>query len=416
MLRQLSSGQVRALPQAPIEPRTLSQAREIVEGVETGGEAALRGFGERFGELSAGQALTLGPDTLRDALESLDDETRGVLERSARRITRFAQAQRDCLSELDTEIQGGRAGHTVLPVRVAGCYAPGGRYPLPSSVLMTACVARAAGVETVVLASPSADPVMRAAAAIAGVDVMLCVGGAHAIGAMASGVCVPACDVIAGPGNRWVTAAKHVVSSRCAIDMLAGPSELLVIADSSADPELIAADLLAQAEHDQDARACLIATDISLVRAVNKAISRQLAALPQVNQSTAVAAIEGQGWACVVGSIEEAAKLSDAVAPEHLEIMTVNAEQVAAQIHHAGAVFIGSGSAEVLGDYGAGPNHTLPTGGTARSRGGLSVLDFLRVRTWIRTDTGSADLLDDAAMLARIEGLAAHEQSGRLRR
>jgi phosphoribosyl-ATP pyrophosphohydrolase/phosphoribosyl-AMP cyclohydrolase/histidinol dehydrogenase len=216
-----------------------------------------------------------------------------------------------------------------------------------------------------------------------------------------------------GPGNRWVTAAKHVVSAVCGIDMLAGPSELLVIADVHADPDVIAADLIAQAEHDPDAMPCLVTISPELVERVNAALARRLEGLPTA--ATARASIESNGFACVVGTIEEAVAVSDRIAPEHLEILCRDAERVAGMIRHAGGIFIGQRAAEVLGDYGAGPNHTLPTGRTGRVRGGLSVFDFLRVRTWLRMDD-PARIAADAEALGRIEGLEGHARSAALRR
>lgn len=408
MLRLVTPEEIMGRAIRPFDAATLEQSRAVVEAVRARGEAAVREQAERFGELEPGEALTVGPEGMRAALEGLNPDTRGVLQRTADRIRRFAEAQRACLTDLDTGVPGGRAGHTVSPVDVAGCYAPGGRYPLPSSVLMTAIPARVAGVGTVVVATPSRDPVMLAAAALAGADIVLRVGGAHAVGAMAFGVGVPACDVIVGPGNRWVTAAKHVVSAVCGIDMLAGPSELLVIADDAADAAVVAADLIAQAEHDPDALPCLVTPSRGLVDRVNDELARQVRDLPTAEITRA--SIGSNGFACVVGSIEEAVAVSDRVAPEHLEILCADADRVAGMVRHAGGIFIGARSAEVLGDYGAGPNHTLPTGRTGRVRGGLSVFDFLRVRTWLRMDH-AVDVAIDAVALGRIEGLEGHARS-----
>ncbi len=308
---------------------------------------------------------------------------------------------------------GGRAGHTVVPVQAAGCYAPGGRYPLPSSALMTAVTARVAGCERVVVATPGAHPVTVAAAGIAGADAVLAVGGAHGIAALAYGFedFAPV-DLIAGPGNRWVTAAKQLVSGVVGIDMLAGPSELLVIADDDADPATVASDLLAQAEHDTDARAILVCLSEAFASRVDAELARQLESL--ATHQTARAAL-GNSFACVCASDDEMVTVADRVAPEHLEILTADAGDLARRLRHAGALFIGSGSAEVMGDYGVGPNHTLPTGGTARFRAGLSVLDFLRPRSWLRLDTPDADLVADTVRLAEMEGLAAHAASARHR-
>jgi phosphoribosyl-ATP pyrophosphohydrolase/phosphoribosyl-AMP cyclohydrolase/histidinol dehydrogenase len=412
MLRLVTPREIMGRTVQPFDAATLEQSRAVVDAVRTRGEAAVREQAERYGELTPGESLVAGRAEMSAALASIDADTRGVLERTAGRIRRFAETQRGCMADLSTLVAGGRAGHTVTAVDVAGCYAPGGRYPLPSSVLMTAIPARVAGVGTVVVATPSRDPVMLAAAAIAGADVVLRVGGAHAVGAMAFGVGVAACDVIVGPGNRWVTAAKHVVSATCGIDMLAGPSELLVIADGSADPGVIAADLIAQAEHDPDALPCLVTTDATLVGRVNAELETQLGGLATAD--VARASIRDNGFACVVGSIGDAVAVSDRIAPEHLEILCADADRVAGMIRHAGGVFIGERAAEVLGDYGAGPNHTLPTGRTGRVRGGLCVFDFLRVRTWLRMDEPAA-VAADAVALGRIEGLEGHARSAERR-
>jgi phosphoribosyl-ATP pyrophosphohydrolase/phosphoribosyl-AMP cyclohydrolase/histidinol dehydrogenase len=256
---------------------------------------------------------------------------------------------------------------------------------------------------------------MLAAAAIAGADGVLAVGGAQAIAALAYGVGgVPACDVVVGPGNRWVTAAKHVVSADVGIDMLAGPSELLIIADECADARHVAADLLAQAEHDPDARPMLISTSASVIDAVNGEIARQLESLP--TRDTAAAALTN-GFAVQTADMDEAVRLCGDIAPEHLALHVREAEKLAGQVRACGTVFIGPGSAEVFGDYGAGPNHTLPTGGTARFASGLSVLTFLRTQTWLRLENAEAGvaLADDAVALARLEGLEAHARSAELR-
>lgn len=409
MLRTITPDAIAAAAPAPIDAETLTAARSIFEDIRTQGQPALRRLASRFDALPDDAPLVLDRPALDAALATINPETRALLERTADRIRAFAQAQKACLQPLDLPVPGGRAGHTIEPMQTAGCYAPGGRYPLPSSVLMTAIPARVARVETVVVATPSRDPVMLAAAAIAGADLLLNCGGAHAVAALATGAAVPACDIIVGPGNRWVTAAKHIASATCAIDMLAGPSELLIIADRTADPALIAADLLAQAEHDEHACAQLITTEASLIPRVNAELASQLATLPTA--AVARKAIESNGWACVASSLTEAARLADAAAPEHLEILTESAESVAANLRHAGALFIGPRTAEVFGDYGLGPNHTLPTGRTARARGGLSVLDFLRVRTWINLDTPDPQTLADTIALARTEHLEAHARS-----
>ena len=318
------------------------------------------------------------------------------------------------IADIELEIPGGRTGLRYAPVQRAGCYAPGGRFPLPSSVLMTSITAREAGVAEVWVASPRPAPATLAAAAIAGADFFLAVGGAQAIAALAFGTTEnPAVDAIVGPGNRYVVAAKQLVAGRVAIDMLAGPSELLVIADHSADPARVAADLLAQAEHDPDAVPMLIALDPTFPDRVDAAITEQLATLP-----TAVIARASlrNGWA-TVATADEAVALADQLAPEHLALHLTDASGLAARFQHYGALFIGENAAEVLGDYGAGPNHTLPTGGTARAFGALSVQAFLRPQTWLRIDDpiAAAPIAADATTLARVEGLEAHARASALR-
>jgi phosphoribosyl-ATP pyrophosphohydrolase/phosphoribosyl-AMP cyclohydrolase/histidinol dehydrogenase len=281
---------------------------------------------------------------------------------------------------------------------------------------MTAITARVAGVRDVWVASPKPPPLVMAAAAVAGADAVLAAGGAQAIAALAYGAGpVPACDVVVGPGNRYVTAAKYLVSSSVGIDMLAGPSELVVFADASADPGLVAADLIAQAEHDSDALPVLVALDETLAGRVDAELCRQIGDLPTAE--VARAALRN-GGAITVDSLACGIATCDAIAPEHLELHLTDPTAVAPRLAHYGALFIGSMAGEVLGDYGAGPNHVLPTGGTARWRGGLSVLTFLRVRSWLQiSDLNAArELTEDAAWFGRAEGLEGHARSAERRR
>ena len=413
-LRRLTPDAVSALRRTAVDGATLDAAAAIVEDVRRNGEPALRRHAERLGDLQPGEPLVYDRAALQAALAALSAGDREVLERTAARVRDFATAQRAALSDLDMAVPGGRAGHTVAAVERAGCYAPGGRFPLPSSVLMTAVTARVAGVRDVWVASPRPAPVTLAAAAVAGADALLAAGGAQAIAALAHGAgVVPACDAIVGPGNRWVTAAKQLVSGPVVIDMLAGPSELVVLADGTADPDVVAADLIAQAEHDPDALPVLVTTaGEDFARAVDEALARRLRDLPTA--ATAVPAL-GNGFTVLAPDLDAAVAVCDRLAPEHLEVELADPAAAVARLRHYGALFVGAGSAEVFGDYGAGPNHVLPTGGTARSMGGLSVLTFLRVRTWLRLDD-PAPLLDDAARLARLEGLEGHARAAEARR
>ncbi|MDF1660956.1 MAG: histidinol dehydrogenase [Planctomycetota bacterium] len=416
ILKTVSLNDVKALDRDAFDPKTMQVAAEIVADVRKRGEEALREHGLRLGDLTEDQPLYYDRNQLEVALETLDDESRLLLERTAQRIASFAYAQRECLADFTVTLPGGgTAGHEVVPVERAGCYAPGGRFPLPSSVLMTAVTARAAGVKTVWVASPKPTQVTLAAASVAGADALLAVGGAQAIAALAFGAGdVPSCDAVVGPGNRYVTAAKQLVAGHVAIDMLAGPSELVVVADDQADAELAAADLLAQAEHDPDALPVLIAFSQAKIDAVNSEIQKQLAVLSTAD--TAREAIKN-GFAVLAKNKEEAIEASDRLAPEHLQLLVSDPDSWEGGFQHYGALFSGAGCGEVLGDYGAGPNHVLPTGGTARSIGGLSVFNFLRIRTKLRIDKRSdaQDVARDAAALARLEGLAGHARAAELR-
>ena len=417
--RRVSPSEVKVGLFEAVDSETYGRADAIVRQVRAGGKAALIDIAVKFGDLpSASAPHILGKAQLQAAFDALPSSQQSLLLRVASRIRTFALAQRASISEISIPIPGGVAGHTVVPVVTAGCYAPGGRFPLPSSVLMTALTATAAGVRNVWVASPRPAEITKAAAHVAGVEGLLCIGGAQAIAAFAYGVGdVPQCDVICGPGNKYVTAAKKIVSGTCGIDMLAGPSELLVLADDSADPEMVAADLLAQAEHDTEARPMLVTTSSALVIAVEAAVSRQLAVLP--TYGTASEAMK-KGFAVLCADFQSALAVTQSLAPEHLEILVKDYERVGEDVSRHGAyggLFIGPHSAEVLGDYGAGPNHTLPTSGTARYAAGLSVFHFLRIRTWMRIDDARAsqEVVRDSVHLAELEGLVGHSRSAQKR-
>lgn len=412
LLRRCNPDSVLASSRRPVDEVTLIAAGKIVEDVRSRGELALREHAERLGDLEPGAPLVIEREELDACLSRLPEEDSSLLGRTAERIQAFAEAQRECLLPLDLEVEGGRAGHRWLPTAAAGAYAPGGRYPLPSSVLMTVIPARVAGVGAVWSASPRPAAVTQAAAAVAGADGLLAVGGAQAVAALAFGTVTTPSDVIVGPGNRWVTAAKKYLFGEIGIDGLAGPSELVVIADGSADPCVVAADLIAQAEHDPDAVPILISTSASLAAQVDDSISQLLADLP--TRDAAMESIERNGVAVVVDGIEAAAQLSDRLAPEHLELQVENPGFLASLVCCYGGLFVGSGSAEVFGDYGAGPNHVLPTGGGGRFQAGLSVATFLRPATWMEIDA-STRIAADAARLARLEGLEGHARAADLR-
>ncbi len=410
-LRHLAPDQMAREPRTPVDVATLREAAAIVEDVRRRGEQAILEHSERFGDLGGGDRILFDHDSLHSSLAEVDPPTRSLLERTTRRIRGFAEAQRSCLLDLDIEIPGGRAGHRWLPVRTAGAYAPGGRYPLPSSVLMTVIPARVAGVEQVWVASPRPTSITLAAAAAAGADGLLAVGGAQAIAALAFGVFSAPCDVVVGPGNRWVTAAKKHLYGEIGIDGLAGPSEIVVIADRASDPRLVAADLLAQAEHDPDAVPILITLEPKLIPLVEEILAEELGSLSTAD--VASSALDG-GYVIVVEDLDEAVDLCDRIAPEHLALHVEAPHTIAERLSDYGSLFIGDASAEVFADYGAGPNHVLPTGGGARFQSGLSVATFLRSPTWMTVD--EHDVIErDIARFARLEGLEAHARAAELR-
>ena len=333
LLKRLKPGEVPLIRRDPVDARARAIAEPIVEAVRTEGEVAVRRFSEQFGDIPQGAKLVYGQSELRDAYDALDAEQRMMLERTAARIRSFAAAQRESITEVTVPIPGGEAGHTVAACEAAGCYAPGGRYPLPSTVLMTAVTARIAGCKRVVVASPKPSNVTLAAAYVAQVDMLLPIGGAHAIAALAygAGSLLEPCDAVVGPGNMYVTAAKSLVAGRVAIDMLAGPSECLVLADEDASPAVVATDLLAQAEHDPAAIPALVCLSESFAAAVDVELASQLKVLPTAE--TAVQALKN-GYAVVVESVAAGAEMCDRLAIEHLELHVANAPAVAKTINH----------------------------------------------------------------------------------
>ncbi len=398
-----------------IDTATLAAAKQIVDRVRKEGFAGLESCAAEFDGWCPPSRLLYGPQDFSQALKRISQKHRQVLERTASRIRFFAERQLTMFQSFKTENCGSRMGQSWHPLRTAGCYVPGGRYPLVSSLLMTSVTARTAGVESVWEASPVATDLMLAAAGICQVDGFLAAGGAQAIAALSYGVGpIPAADVVVGPGNRWVTAAKQLVSADVKIDMLAGPSELVVLADDSAEAAIVAADLLAQAEHDTDARPILVTTSVELLAAVEQQLVLQLAELPTAETARAALA---NGFAVLAAELSDAIRVCETIAPEHLELQVCDAQQAAKMISRCGCIFIGPQTGEVFGDYGAGPNHVLPTGGTARHTSGLSVATFLRSQTWLELGDSveAAELLSDSIQLANLEGLSGHARSAAAR-
>lgn len=389
-----------------------SEVVRILEDIRQGGGEAVRRWARELDGHDGG-SFEVDRETLQQAVEALPPGLRSHLEGAVQRVRTFAEAQRAMLQDLTCTVGGITLGHRLAPVARAACYAPGGRYPLPSSVIMGVVPARVAGVKEILVLSPRLHPVTAATAVLAGADRVFNLGGAQGVAAAAWGLAgVPRADLVVGPGNRFVTGAKRMLYGEVGIDFPAGPSELLIVADGDADPGLLAADLLAQAEHDPEAVPALVALHASLPEAVDRELARQLEALPA---SSPARQSLGNGFAAVA-SPEEAVAIADALAPEHLELAGPRAEALADRVSQYGALFIGSGAAEVFGDYGSGTNHILPTGGAARFTGGVWPGTFLRVLTWQRGNPSALPgLVAQAGALADAEGLVAHAAAARLR-
>lgn len=387
----------------------------ILKDVRARGDEALAELTAKFDGHDLDQSgWQVDAETCRKAFDDLDPTLRSALELAAERIRAYHAAQLPDDRDY-TDSAGVRLGATWRPVDAAGLYVPGGRAAYPSSMLMNAIPAKVAGVERLVVVTPTprgeVNPLVLAAAHLAGVDEVWRVGGAHAVGALAYGTDrISPVDVITGPGNAWVAEAKRQLYGVVGIDMVAGPSEILVIADAKNEPRKIAADLLSQAEHDPTSQSILITDDAAFAEAVVQAVEVELSAL--YTQATARASWETNGVIIDVASFDEAPALANALAAEHVEIATDDPEALMRQIRHAGSVFLGRMTPEAVGDYVAGPNHVLPTGRRARFSSGLSVLDFMKRTSFIQLDSAALEAIGPAAVaLADAEGLPAHARS-----
>jgi histidinol dehydrogenase len=410
MIRIIESTDTRAvsalLDRRPARDRRLeARVARIVARVRRDGDPALLAFARRFDRLTL--PLEVAASEIDDGIRETPRDVRDAIRLAARNIRRVARRQVPRGWSL-SPMAGVRIEQRVTPLDRVGCYVPGGRYPLPSSLLMTAIPARVAGVREVVAVCPRPDVTVLCAAREAGVDRLFRIGGAHAIAALAYGTAtVPRADKIVGPGNAYVAAAKALVASDCAIDFFAGPSEIAVLSETGR-AEWIAADLIAQAEHDPDARAILITPSRSLATAVVKAIARQMPA-----DGPAPVSLARNGGVVVSRTLDEAIALCQRLAPEHL---VCDSDAVAARLTRAGTVFVGDCSAQACGDYVTGSNHVLPTSGAAAARGGLSAADFVRVSTVQRiTAAGLRRIAPAGVALARAEGLTAHAASMTIR-
>lgn len=380
-------------------------AIRIVDGVRARGEAAVR---ER---MPVGERLVYDREAIEAGAQRVDDRELALLQRTAQRLRLFAAAQRRAVTDVCVPVAGGHAGHTVEPVERAGCLVSVGGRARPSAVLMTAVTARAAGVRDVWVAAAHPDPTVFAAAHAAGVDAILGLDGPLAVGALAFGAgSVPRCAAIVGPCDAATRAAKRHVAGFVQVDVLDGPNELVILADGSADARLVAADLLAQAEH-AEGLPMLVSLDERLVARVESELEVQLATLPD---TTRLRRVLERGFAIVEPDVRKAIEAIDRIAPAHLQLMLEDTSLARYLVRHCGTIFVGAKSAEAFGDYGAGPNYVLPTARGSRARGGLSVCTFLRVRTWLEV-TDPAELAADAARFARLEGFEAHARAAEMR-
>jgi len=416
--------------------KTEKAVKNIIAEVRTKGDAAVRKFASKF-DKSSPQKLEVPLSEAKRALEQLratDSFLAQALELAAKHIKRFSEKQREQFADFEFEMEQGLVtGQRILPVERAAVYVPGGRFPLFSSVLMCMIPAFCAGVEEVILSSPPTqdglpDKKILAAAAITAEIVnnnnirIFAIGGAQAIAALALGTeTVPRVDVIAGPGNKFVAAAKRILFGEVGIDFIAGPTDVLVIADGKdgnieKTADLIAADMLGQAEHDPDARARALVPNNDLAEKILTAIERRIKSLP--TEKTARASLNAGGLIIVYETQEEAIRIANTIAPEHLELQTANTNAWIPKLKNYGSLFIGSFCAEVLGDYSAGINHTLPTSTSARFTGGLSVRHFLKTVTTLRCAQGEGfeKARNAAEILARAEGLEGHAQSAAVRK
>ncbi|MCG8383342.1 MAG: histidinol dehydrogenase [Gammaproteobacteria bacterium] len=402
------------------DPGIVASVQQTLNDIRKQGDKALVELTQRFDHFTVSSIaeLEITPERCQHALASLLPAQQSALQQAAERIRAYAERQK-LASWSYQENNGSVFGQQVMALERVGIYVPGGKAAYPSSVLMNAIPAKVAGVQNIIMTSPTpsgtVNPMVLAAAALAGVDRVFTVGGAQAIAALAYGTeTLPAVDKIVGPGNAYVAAAKRLVFGKVGIDMIAGPSEVLILADSCVDPKWVVTDMFAQAEHDEDAQAIVISTESHYLDQIESHIK---ALLPERPRSEVIRkSLSRRGALIHVESINQAIDLINRIAPEHLELATEDAEQISKKIRHAGAIFISPFSAEVFGDYCAGPNHVLPTSGTARFSSPLGVYDFQKRSSIIAcSKEGAQELSTIASTLARSEGLIAHAESAEIR-
>lgn len=396
-----------------IEFESISSVNEIINAVKKDGDVAIKKYAKKFGDGDL-TAFKLTEDEIKEAINQVDEKTIETIKFAIKNVSEFAKAQLSSVKDLEVEVNGNILGHKIIPLDSVGCYIPGGNYPLPSSAVMTVVPAKVAGVKRVVAMSPKIQPVTVAAAYYAGADEIYRIGGVQAVAAMAYGTkSIQKVNKIVGPGNKFVTSAKKQVFGECGIDFLAGPSEVLIIADETANPAFVAADMLAQCEHDKDARAFLICFSKEFAEKVDKKAKEYLETL----ETKEIAEISyAKSYAVVVSYLDDAVSLSNQKAPEHLELCMENAENLINKFTNYGSLFIGNYSAEVFGDYVSGTNHTLPTNQVAKYSGGLSVFDYIKIQTYqIIREKAIKETALRASHLAAKEGLFAHKLAADVR-
>lgn len=395
------------------------RAGEIVDAVRRDGDAALLGFVRDLDEVATAQTAGELRFDVAAARPSVSAEFRAAVERSVDAVRRFHQPQLEWTESYGLDLDGVWVEERVFPLRRVGLYVPGGRFPYPSTVIMAAVPAQVAGVDEIVVTTPpgalaASDELVYVLQQL-GISEVWGMGGAHAVAALAYGTdTIAPVDLIAGPGNAWVSAAKRAVQHVVGVDKEAGPSEVVIVADGSARADWVAADLLAQAEHDERALAVLVTPSADLAEAVRAELGKQLDALP--GSSAAGESLSSRGALLVTETLDDAVELAEGLAAEHQQLMGSEAEAMADRVRNAGALFIGSGVPTCFGDYAAGPSHVLPTGGTARFASGLSVMDFLRRAHRVRADAeASRRLAATVRDFAAVEGLEAHRRSAAAR-
>ncbi|AKP68152.1 histidinol dehydrogenase [Companilactobacillus ginsenosidimutans] len=395
------------------DPKVVATVSEIINNVVENGDSALKDYEKKFDNVDIDN-FKLDQSVIDDAYDNLDKDVKDALFLAKKNITSFHKKELED-GFMDSEQKGVLRGQKLVPLQRVGLYVPGGTAAYPSTIMMSAMPAKIAGVDEVVIVTPpqkdGINPAVLAAAKIAGVDAIYQVGGAQAIAALAYGTeSIPRVDKIVGPGNIFVATAKKQVFGQVAIDMVAGPSEIGIIADDSANPRQVAADLLSQAEHDKLARPILVTDSLKLAKAVSENVDSQLKVLPR--EEIASASVNNKGFIAVVEKIDDMFTLMNTVAPEHLEIQLEDPTQYLNQIRNAGSVFLGKYASEPLGDYVAGPNHILPTGGTARFSSPLGVYDFVKRTSFIQyTKPALEREAKQITTLARVEGLEGHARA-----